>query len=74
MAKKINPNFRYLRNSWINQKYNSEDELVSGKRGVTLRGSSRSGKTISSIDFLIYLCTRHEENCVINIVKETKRF
>ena len=42
-----------------------------GMRGSILEGSSRSGKTWSSIDFLHMLCTRYETNATINIVKET---
>ena len=70
MKRKINKNFRFLHDSCLNQKYDG-DNLVNGKRGAVLEGSSRSGKTTSSIDFIIYLCVRHETNCVINIVKET---
>lgn len=66
----INKNFKYLVKSCTEQKYEG-DELVKGKRGVVLEGSSRSGKTISSVDFIILICTRYETNCVINIVKET---
>ena len=70
MAKLINPNFKYLVKSFTNQEYDG-DELIKGKRGCMLSGSSRSGKTIASIDFIILLCSRYESNCVINIVKET---
>lgn len=42
----------------------------SGKRGALLEGSSRSGKSWSGIDFLVYLCSNHN-GLVINIVKET---
>lgn len=41
-----------------------------GKRGVVLEGSSRSGKTWSGIDFLIYLCSQHKGK-VINIIRES---
>ena len=42
------------------------------KRGAILEGSSRSGKTFSSIDFVIGLCTSPGvHNLVIFIVKET---
>ena len=61
MGRKINPNFKFLHNS-----------LNEGKKGCALEGSSRSGKTISSVDFIIYLCTRVETNCVINVLKETQ--
>ena len=43
-----------------------------GKRGSVLEGSSRSGKTFSSIDFVIGLCTiPGTHNLVIYLVKET---
>lgn len=71
MARKINPNFKALHSACLNQAYDKDDNLIAGKRGQILEGSSRSGKTISSIDFIILLCVRHETNCVINIVKET---
>ena len=61
MGRKINPNFKFL-HTCLNQ----------GKKGASLEGSSRSGKTISSVDFIIYLCTRIETNCVINVLKETQ--
>jgi len=60
MSKVINPNLIHLCN-----------ELHSGKRGVMLEGSSRSGKTWSSVDFLIYICTKIERRATIHIVKET---
>lgn len=39
--------------------------------GVVLEGSSRAFKTISSLDFIVYLCSKVETNSVINIMKET---
>lgn len=56
---KINPNLKLL--------VSSKDK----KRGVILEGSSRSGKTFSCIDFIVYLCSKVETNCTINIIKET---
>lgn len=41
------------------------------KSGVVLEGSSRAFKTISSIDFIVYLCSKVETGSVINIMKET---
>jgi len=58
--RKINPNYSHLIKS-----------KLAGKRGAILEGSSRSGKTWSSIDFIIRLCARYETNCTINIIKET---
>ncbi len=39
-------------------------------KGIVLQGSSRSGKTFSTIDFLIMYCARNQGK-TINIVKET---
>jgi len=41
------------------------------KSGVVLEGSSRSFKTISSVDFIVYICSKLETDAVINIIKET---
>ena len=41
------------------------------KLGVVLEGSSRSFKTLSSIDFITYICSKVETDAVINIIKET---
>ena len=60
MAKQINPNLRFLC-----------DSLLSGKRGAILEGSSRSGKTWSSLDFIIWICSTQETGATINIIKET---
>lgn len=74
-----NPNYTFLFESYANQKYERrrdhngewEDVLVAGKRGVVLEGSSRSGKTYSGIDFIIFLCLYEPNPVVINIIKET---
>lgn len=47
-----------------------EKSFREGKRGVVMEGSSRSGKTWSAIDFIIWLCSTFD-NTTINIVKET---
>lgn len=60
MGYQINPNLRFLTKS-----------LKEGKRGAILEGSSRSGKTFSSLDFIIYICSKIEQNATINIIKET---
>lgn len=61
MAKRIiNPNLTFLHKSW-----------KEGKRGVILEGSSRSAKTWSSLDFIVYLCSNAEHSATINIIKET---
>lgn len=70
-----NPNYEILFNAIQDQKYEVVDgklELVSGYRGAGLEGSSRSGKTWSGIDIIIWLCLFYEPNgCTINIYRET---
>lgn len=73
---KTNPNYKFLRNSLINQEYQlnqktGEDELITGFRGCVLEGSSRSGKTWSVIDLIIFICLFLETDCTINIYRET---
>ena len=43
---------------------------MDGKRGAVLEGGSRSGKTWSSVDFIIWLCAVNH-GLTINIIKET---
>ena len=59
--KQINRNFAFL----VQQQKNKS------KRGVILEGSSRSGKTISSVDFIHYIGARIGTGYTINILKET---
>lgn len=67
-----NPNYELLYNSINNQKYNELGELISGFRGCALEGSSRSGKTWSGVDIIIWLCLFIElDGCTINIYRET---
>ena len=70
-----NPNYTLLFNAIQDQKYELVDgkpELVSGFRGAGLEGSSRSGKTWSGIDIIIWLCLFYEpKGCTINIYRET---
>lgn len=74
-----NPNYTYLAECYSNLRYEKQidengeeqDVVVSGKRGVVLEGSSRSGKTYSAVDFIIYLCLFEPHPVVINIIKET---
>lgn len=74
-----NPNYTYLAESYAKQKYvkgvdetgQEIDVLIDGKRGVVLEGSSRSGKTYSSVDFIIYLCLNEPKPVTVNILKET---
>lgn len=59
MSAKPNPNLTFLISAYR-----------SGKRGSLLEGSSRSGKTFSGIDFILWLASTHD-NLTITIVKET---
>lgn len=68
---KINVNYRFLRDALVYQKYNSADKIVNGYRGCVLEGSSRSGKTWSGIDFIIWLATEHDPGSTINIYRQT---
>lgn len=61
MQRRISLNFSYL-----------VDSFLEGKRGVILEGGSRSRKTWSALDFIIWLINVHRiENEVINIIRET---
>ena len=71
-----NPNYKLLFESITQQKYEKDekgdDVLVSGYRGAALEGSSRSGKTWSGVDIIIWLCLYYEpKGCTINIYRET---
>ncbi|OHT44432.1 terminase family protein [Flavobacterium tructae] len=67
-----NPNYRILYNAITDQHYNENGELVRGFRGCALEGSSRSGKTWSGVDIIIWLCLFVEvDGCTINIYRET---
>lgn len=71
-----NPNYELLFNAIQDQKYEKDDKgndvLVSGYRGAGLEGSSRSGKTWSGVDIIIWLCLYYEpKGCTINIYRET---
>lgn len=70
MSDKTPKNYRFLFESYYNQKYIGE-ELVSGFKGVVLEGSARSAKTFSALKFIIKVCTDTKESLVVNIVKET---
>lgn len=69
---KTNKNYKLLFNSFAKQKYDG-DNLIAGARGVVLEGSSRSGKTWSGVDFIIYICLyiETEGGATINIYRET---
>jgi len=66
-----NPNFKILQKSINEQSYDDKGELESGYRGAELPGSSRSGKTWSGVDIIIWLCLFKETHCSINIYRET---
>ncbi len=74
---KANPNYRFLQDAVNAQKWEFNEKgkpvLVEGYAGCILEGSSRSGKTWSGIDLIIWLCAiKHEdEGCTINIYRET---
>ena len=74
-GKDTNPNYALLFNAITSQRYELVDgkmQLVSGYRGAGLEGSSRSGKTWSGVDIIIWLCLYYEINgCTINIYRET---
>lgn len=72
---KTSPNYKLLYNSITQQKWaytaNGVPYLQSGYAGVVLEGSSRSTKTWSGVDIIIWLCTVVEKKCTINIYRET---
>jgi phage terminase large subunit len=61
IKRKVNPNLKQLCKSFKDPKCN----------GLVLEGSSRSGKTWSGLDFLIWLCSKKVEGKTINIIRET---
>ncbi|EJL66302.1 hypothetical protein [Flavobacterium sp. CF136] len=68
-----NVNYDFLHSAILEQNYNERGELISGFRGCALEGSSRSGKTWSGVDIIIWLCLNVHQNdsCTINIYRET---
>ena len=55
-----NPNYIHLRKCLIDSEISAAE----------LAGSSRSGKTYSGVDFIIYLCLFIEKSCTINVYRE----
>ncbi|WP_341215757.1 phage terminase large subunit [uncultured Wocania sp.] len=72
-----NPNYKVLYNAITTQKWGYDDKgkpkLLKGYAGAVLEGGTRSGKTWSGVDTIIYLTTiKHKkEGCSINIYRET---
>lgn len=60
MSRVVNKNFKALYNAYH-----------TGKRGVVLEGSSRSGKTIASVDFQMYLASHEAAKLIVNNIRET---
>lgn len=70
------PNYKLLHNAIKEQKWcfdhRGKPVLESGYAGAVLEGSSRSTKTWSGVDIIIWLCTEVEKSgCTINIYRET---
>lgn len=70
LPEEVNINYKYLKQQFEAQKYVGE-ELKEGSKGCVLEGGARSGKTYSSLYYILYICLHVEETCVINIVRET---
>lgn len=68
---KSNPNYIFIHNAIKNQSFSGKGKLLDGYIGCVLEGSSRSGKTWSGVDIIIWLCTQVETDCTINIYRET---
>jgi phage terminase large subunit len=76
-TKSTNPNYKFLHKAINEQEWGFDDndkpKLIAGYAGCILEGSSRSGKTWSGIDIIIWLCAivHEKEGCTINIYRET---
>lgn len=71
-----NPNYRFLHDALTHQEYKIDPEtstpqLIKGKRGCVLEGSSRSGKTWAGIDVIICIALFLEKAATINIYRQT---
>jgi len=49
MDQQLNPNYIFLHKNWANYKF------------FLLQGSTRSGKTYSIIDFIIFICNKYKK-------------
>ena len=65
-----NPNLLFLHKCLTGKGWRPGDEYNGTKSGAILEGSSRSGKTWSSVDFLVWYAGAHK-NKVVKIIKET---
>lgn len=71
------PNYKALYNAINTQEWGRDEDnkpsLINGYAGFVLEGSSRSSKTWSGVDIIIYLATvKHKDKgCSINIYRET---
>ncbi len=76
-TEKTNPNYKFLKASIEQQEWGFDEKnkpkLLAGYAGCILEGSSRSGKTWSGIDIIIWLCciVHEKDGCEINIYRET---
>lgn len=74
---KSSPNYKLLHKCITEQRWgfdeNGKPILLSGYTGAVLEGSSRSTKTWSGVDIIIWLATkRHKDDgCTINIYRQT---
>ena len=57
--------------NWVSPNFSFLHWAIKNKSGALLEGSSRSTKTIASIDFIIYLCARVEHYATFNLVRQT---
>lgn len=77
ISDKTSPNYKLLFSAINSQKWGFDDngkpKLLSGYAGAVLEGSSRSTKTWSGIDIIIWLTTiKHKDDgCSINIYRQT---
>lgn len=62
---------RYENKEITYEQFKEECKAKDIKAGVVLEGSSRSFKTISSLDFITMISSRYETGAVINIIRET---
>lgn len=70
LDEETNPNYECLFSAIKEQQFDLRGELKKGCwAGAMLEGSSRSGKTWSGVDIIIWLCLIHDPGCKINIYR-----